>query len=244
MYTSCHKQRPLSSRGASSFLCLTIHISPFSPLPPFFFWCLCFPSRTGGHTGARDRFTCRNECRRVCLGFPLCCSSAEGLKIELHLELSLNVPQSPVPPPPSLSPTPPFSSTEGRRKWNSLITNPSLWTKRICINPGAIESLHKTHNHINPPLPPPPKNPSTLNSFSRSNRCHHLFLPLSHTQSFSLFLSPRMPCRSVWLGTSLLTLFTPHYYHWADVDRECILMIIMSVINEKIDNLTTGRSFM
>ncbi|XP_042281214.1 igLON family member 5 isoform X2 [Thunnus maccoyii] len=68
--------------------------------------------RTGGHTGARNRFTSRDERRHLCLGFPLHYSSAEGVKIELQLELSLNVPESPpLSLPPSL--TPPLRKEEG-----------------------------------------------------------------------------------------------------------------------------------
>lgn len=145
---------------------------------------LFFPfslSRTGGPTGARDRFTRRDKCHRVCLGFPLCCSSAEGVMIKLHLETSLSTPPLP--------PRPLSHSTEGKRKWNSLIANPSLWTKRICIIPGAIESLHQTQNSPitspHPPNPPPP--PSALNWILRSAHTHYLFLSLfpSHTYSLS-----------------------------------------------------------
>lgn len=165
---------------SSGILCLTVHICPFSP-PSSLLSAILFSSRTGGHTGARDRFTCRNECQPVFLGFPLYRSSDEGVRTELHLELSLDVPESPVCP--SL---PLFPFTEGRRELNSLITNPSLWTKRICINPGAIESLHKTHSHITP-HPPKPQHPQ----FNFEVKSLSSTLPSSLTHS----LSPRIPCR-------------------------------------------------
>lgn len=90
MYTSCHKERPLTS--SSCFLHVfncTLSSSGYS----------VFFSRTGGHTGAGDRCPCRNERRHVSLGFPLCYSAAKGVKIELlRLELSPNVPESPAYP--------------------------------------------------------------------------------------------------------------------------------------------------
>lgn len=201
---------------------------------------LFFPfslSRTGGPTGARDRFTRRDKCHRVRLGFPLCCSSAEGVMIKLHLETSLSTPPLP--------PRPLSHSTEGKRKWNSLIANPSLWTKRICIIPGAIESLHQTQNsphHLTPPAqsPTPTQHPQLNFKVSSHSLSLSLTLSLTHVQSFLLF--PRMPCRFLWLGTEPLCF--SHYYHWADVNRECILKIIVLVINNKIDYLTSGRSFM
>lgn len=152
-------------------------------------------SRTGGYTGARDCFTCRNERRRVCLGFPLCISPAEG--VDIHLESSLSAPLEEKKAP--LSHPPPPLYGKGRRKWNSLITNPSLWTKIICINPGAIESSHKTHNRIAPlPQPQHPHFNFEVKSSSLSLLLSHIH---THTHRHSLFSSPRMPCRFVWLGT-------------------------------------------
>lgn len=171
-------------------------------------------------------------------GFPSLLFSCQRCKmiklLLLCLELSSNVLESrtSLSLPPSLPPSLSSHLWKGRRKWNSLITNPSLWTKRICINPGAIESLHLTTTSL------PFQNLDTLNSILRSSHDHYRFLFQPHHLYLSLFLSPRIPCRLVWLGTSLLTWCAPHYYHWADVDTECILMIIVSVINKKIDNLT------
>uniref|UniRef100_A0A671Y4X2 IgLON family member 5 n=1 Tax=Sparus aurata TaxID=8175 RepID=A0A671Y4X2_SPAAU len=68
--------------------------------------------RTGGYTGARDCFTCRNERRRVCLGFPLCISPAEG--VDIHLESSLSAPLEEKKAP--LSHPPPPLYGKGRRK--------------------------------------------------------------------------------------------------------------------------------
>lgn len=88
-------------------------------------------------------------------------------------------PRKPRPPPPCLS----SPLRKGRRKWNSLITNPSLWTKRICIYPGAIESLHKTHNHVTPlPKPQRPQLSVEVKSLSLSP-------PHTLSLSLSLFMS-------------------------------------------------------
>lgn len=109
-------------------------------------------------------------------------------------------------PHPSPSPLSPILQ-EGRRKLNSLITNPSLWTKRICIIPGAIESLHQTHGHITPQQNHQQFNFEVIFLFS-----------LLNTQSVSLFVSQNA-LQVVWHGTSLLTLFSYHFYHWAVVCR-------------------------
>lgn len=136
------------------YIYLNVHISPsLSSL----FLVFLFSSRTGGHTGARDCFTCRNECQRVRLGFPLYHSSAEGVKIEPPPGISsLNVPESlrlllPKPHPPF--PSPLFPSVERKKEMKFFNYEPiTVNKKRICINPGAIESLHKTHiYHITPP---------------------------------------------------------------------------------------------
>lgn len=140
-------------------------------------------------------------------------------------------------PNPTLSP--PLSSRpwKGRRKWNSLITNPSLWTKKeyALIREPLNHCIKHTYT-TSLPL----HNLNTLNSISRSN--HTLSLRHSCTQSVSLFLSPRMPCRFIWLGTPAPP--SPPPYFILIITSLYILMIIVSVINEKIDNLTTGRSFM
>lgn len=172
---------------------------------------------------------------------------------KVHLELSPKAPPLPVLfllLHLSFSPT-----TEGKRKWNSLITNPSLWTKK---------NMHYSRSHwiiaSNNTIPTPPSAPLHLPplhpqvNFEVNSLSLSLFLSFAHSPS--LFSSPRMPCRFIWLGTHqplpfllllfllllLLTLFS--HYNWADVNRECILMIIVSVIAEKIDNLTTEWSFM
>lgn len=144
------------------------------PSPCSLFQSLFSLSRTRSPPGAGGWFTCGAECQLVRLGFPLCCSSSESVKLCL-LESSSNTPWKAISsfaPSVSLYPL----SKEGKRKWNSLITNPSLWTKRICIISGAIESLHPTRLL--------PWNPSPALQFSYEFNLITIFLSsvsLSHT---------------------------------------------------------------
>ncbi len=96
VYDLCHSVIPLVTSSVSSCMCvLTSSVLMVTLLS----------CRTGGHTGARDRLTRRNERQHVRLGFPLHFSSAEGVKVKAPPGF---VPESPallpLPLPPSLPP--------------------------------------------------------------------------------------------------------------------------------------------
>lgn len=109
---------------------------------------------------------------------------------------------------------------------------PITVNKRICINPGAIESLHKTTASF---LVQKAQLNSKVKSWSLS--------PLLSTiwSSFQECLAEKSD------GTSIHTWVPPYYYHQADIDKECKLTIIVMVINGKTtvkqsDN-PNGRAF-
>lgn len=140
-------------------------------------------------------------------------------------------------PPHSLAPFLLFSSDE-RRKWNSLITNPSLWTKKnmhYSRSHWIIASNTWPHHPAN--QHPHPQHPQfNFEVKSSSLSLFILSLPLS------LFVSQNA------LQNCLTWYFLPHLVFTSLFPLgwcwECILMVVVSVINEKMDNLTTGRSFM
>lgn len=97
-------------------------------------------------------------------------------------------------PPLSLSLT--LLPSTGRKEMEFFNYEPITVNKRICINPGVIESLHKTTTSF----------PCPKTSIPRSKHRHCLSL----SQPYGLLLSPRMPCSVVWLGTSTHTWLSSH----------------------------------
>lgn len=188
------------------FVFLTMRFPAAPPSSPLLFFPFSL-SRTGGPTGARDRFTRRDKCHRVRLGFPLCCSSAEGVMIKLHLESSLNVPEHPT------SPSPPSLPLNGRKTEMKFFNcEPITVNKKnmhysrshwiIASNTKLPPSPHPTR-----PIPPPP--PSTLNWILRSAHTHYLFLSLflPHTRTVFPFVSQN--ALQISLTWYLASLFFP-----------------------------------
>ncbi|XP_037836371.1 igLON family member 5 isoform X2 [Kryptolebias marmoratus] len=71
--------------------------------------------RTRGPPGTRDQFRCRDECERVCLGFPFCCCSAQSVMITVRLDSSLSAPGSPT------SSSAPSLPHNGRKNGNEIL---------------------------------------------------------------------------------------------------------------------------
>lgn len=114
-------------------------------------------------------------------------------------------------PPLSLAPSLPFF---GRKKEMKFFNYEPITVNKKNMHYSRSHWIIASNTWAHHP-PKPPQHPQfnfEVNSSSLS--LFSLVLSLSHTQSLSL--SPRMPCRFVWLGTSPFTSFSLHYHHWAD----------------------------